>query len=254
VHVSFPKLFADTEVMEFDQTKAPFNDVRVRRAFSLALNREQIMKVAMLGTAGYGTKIAPYEQPYAYTSKRAAKLPYFQQNLARAKQLMHAAGYGNGLDTVMEVSQQYYPDVPTATIMQQQVAQIGIHMKLQEVEWTKELNDFIGTKNPLSMIGTIWQPDPDASVYDIYYSKSSINLGKWKDPQIDRLLQQGRVTYDIKKRAAIYKQIERIVADKVYLVFPFAWPGQWEMWRTNVHGYHVTPGGHRVWLKTTWKS
>ena len=253
VHVSFPKRFSDTEVLEFDQTQPPFKDVRVRRAFSLALNREQIMKIVMLGHAGYGTKVAPYEQPYAYTSKQAASLPYFKENLSLAKKLMQQAGYAHGFDTVMEVSPQYYQDIPTATIIQQQVARAGIRIKLKQAEWTAELNDFIGTKNPLSMIGTIWQPDPDASLYDIYYSKSPINLGKWRDPKIDHLLQLGRTTYDTKKRVAIYRQIEHIVADQVYLVFPFAWPGQWEMWRTNVHGYLPTPGGHRVHLKQTWK-
>jgi peptide/nickel transport system substrate-binding protein len=253
VHVSFPKRFSDTEVLEFDQTQPPFKDVRVRRAFSLALNREQIMKIVMLGHAGYGTKVAPYEQPYAYTSKQAASLPYFKENLSLAKKLMQQAGYAHGFDTVMEVSPQYYQDIPTATIIQQQVARVGIRIKLKQAEWTAELNDFIGTKNPLSMIGTIWQPDPDASLYDIYYSKSPINLGKWRDPQIDHLLQLGRTTYDTKKRVAIYRQIEHIVADQVYLVFPFAWPGQWEMWRTNIHGYTPTPGGHRVHLKQTWK-
>ncbi len=253
IHVNFPKRFSNTEVLEFDQTKPPFNDVRVRRAFSLAMNREQIMKIVMLGHAGYGTKIAPYEQPYAYTSAEAAHLPYFQENLPQAKKLMAEAGYANGIDTVMEISPQYYQDVPTATIIQQQVARVGIRIHLQQAEWTKELGDFIATKNPLSMIGTIWQPDPDASVYDIYYSKSSINLGKWKDPEIDRLLQQGRTTYDIKKRVAIYRKIEHTVADKAYLVFPFAWPGLWEMWRSDVHDYIPTPGAHRVYLKQTWK-
>lgn len=254
VHVSFPNRFSDTEVLEFDQTKPPFNDVRVRRAFSSALNRAQIMRIVMLGHAGYGTKIAPYELPYAYTSAQVAKLPYFQENLPLARQLLKQAGHPNGFDTVMEISSQYYQDVPTASIIQQQVARVGIHIKLQQTEWTKELGDFIATKNPLSMIGTIWQPDPDAQIYDIYYSKSPINLGKWSDPTIDRLLQQGRTTYNNQRRAAIYKQIEHIVADKAYLIFPFSWPGQWEMWRTNVHGYLPTPGGHRVYLKQTWKS
>ena len=253
VHVSFPKPFSNTEVLEFDQTKAPYNDVRVRRAFSLTINREQIRKTVMLGHAGYGTKIAPYEQPYAYTSAEAAKLPYFQPNLPLAKKLMAEAGYARGFDTVMEISPQYYQDVPTATIIQQQVAQIGIRIHLQQAEWTKELSDFIATKNPLSMIGTIWQPDPDASVYDIYYSKSPINLGKWSDSTIDHLLELGRTTYSIKKRVAIYRQIERIVADKVYLIFPFSWASPYEMWRTNVHGYIPMPGGHRVYLKQTWK-
>jgi peptide/nickel transport system substrate-binding protein len=173
--------------------------------------------------------------------------------LPLAKKLMAEAGYPHGFDTVMEISPQYYQDVPTATIIQQQVAQIGIRIHLQQAEWTKELSDFIATKNPLSMIGTIWQPDPDASVYDIYYSKSPINLGKWSDPTIDHLLELGRTTYSIKKRVAIYRQIERIVADKVYLIFPFSWASPYEMWRTNVHGYIPMPGGHRVYLKQTWK-
>ena len=46
------------------------------------------------------------------------------------------------------------------------------------------------------MIPLVWQPDPDAHAYDIFHSGSNINLGKFKDAQVDQLLEQGRTTLD----------------------------------------------------------
>ena len=114
------------------------------------------------------------------------------------------------------------------------------------------IGDFVGTKVPMSMIGTTWQPDPDGDVYAIYYSKSPINIGKWSDPEIDRLLQEGRTTYDVTKRADIYHKIEYRVADQCYLIYPYNRGGFVEIWRNNVHGYATTPGNHRVALRETW--
>ncbi len=252
VHVEQRKYYAFREGLELDQTKAPFNDVRVRQALSLSLNRSEIASLVMLGNATVGTCIPPAAAPYGDSAQLAASLPNYQENLTQARSLLSQAGYPNGFNTLLEVSPAYYQDVPTGEIIQQQAARAGIKIQLKQAEWGKELTDYLKTANPMTMIGLVWQPDPDGYIFNIFYSKSPINLGKWSDPEVDSLMQQGRSTYDVATRLSIYQRIQQIVADKAYFIIPYVRTGQREVWRDSVHGYIPTPGNHRVYLRQTW--
>jgi peptide/nickel transport system substrate-binding protein len=108
----------------------------------------------------------------------------------------------------------------------------------------------------MSMIPTVWQPDPDAHVYDIYRSDSSINLGKFNDPYVDQLLESGRTTIDREKRIAIYQQLQRHAAEQAYMIFIYA-SGAVELVRDAVKGYVSLPGAQpgsrsRQFFKQVW--
>ena len=108
----------------------------------------------------------------------------------------------------------------------------------------------------MAMIPLVWQPDPDAHVYDIFHSASSINLGKFNDRVVDRLLEQGRTTLEPIRRAAIYRALQQHVADQVYMVFPYA-SGATELIYERVKGYASIPGAapgsrSRQFFKQVW--
>ena len=226
--------------MAFNQTKAPFNDVRVRRAVSVGLNRREIIASVLRGRGSITTKIPPCDAPFGYSGDDKG-LPYYAHDAAQAKKLLAEAGFANGLDTTLEVSPRFPQTVRTAEVMKEQLAAAGIRVTLKQTEWGAALKNFVRTEyDGMSMIPLVWQPDPDAHAYDIFHSGSSINLGKFKDPQVDQLLERGRTTLPRDQRVAIYRDLQRHMADQAYLIFPYA-SGATEVVREQRQGLHVHP-------------
>jgi peptide/nickel transport system substrate-binding protein len=242
--------------MAFNQTKPPFTDVRVRRAVSVGINRREIIASVLRGRGAITTKIPPCDAPYGYTGDDKG-LPYYANDPALGRRLLAEAGFAGGLDTALEVSPRFPQTVRTAEVMKEQLAAIGVRVALKQVEWGAALKNFVRTEyDGMSMIPLVWQPDPDAHVYDIFHSGSNINLGKFKDAKVDQLLEQGRTTLDREKRIAIYRDLQRYMADQAFLIFPYA-SGATEVLREAVKGYISIPGAQpgsrsREFFKQTW--
>lgn len=241
-------------LVQFDQAKPPFSDVRVRRAFSLAVNREQIVKLVWRGKAGMTASLPPAQMPYAVPSDDVANLPYMKEDLEQAKKLLADAGYPNGFETEFAVSPSNYGDVPVVQIIQQQVGRIGIKISIQQMEWGNLVNAFQTTGSPISMAGLVWGPDPDTNITIRLDSHSPVNPGKTADPDLDKLLADGRSTYDIDAREKIYRAVQERVADQAFVVTPCATPMRWEMWRSQLQGYRPYPSAQRVALREAWMS
>lgn len=250
-----PSAETNEEGMAFNQTEAPFNNVDVRRAVSEAINRQQIIKLVLDGHGSVGSKIPPGEKPYGYNGP-ASGLPYSSYDPSGAKTLLAKAGYPHGFSTTLNISTQYPQDVQTAQLIKSQLAKVGISVSIKQTDWTTELNNYVATKyTGMSMIPLVWQPDPDADVYDIWYSKSPINLGKFNSPVVDRLLQLGRTQQSVAQRAKTYIALEKYVAKMAYMVFPFDRDADAQVVTSNVHGFVAENSGlHESSLLNTWLS
>lgn len=247
-----PQSYSRLLLLEFDQRRPPFSDVRVRRAFSLALNRELIIKVVWRGRAGLTAALPPSQAPFAVPSSEVLGLPYAKQDVAAAKALMAEAGYAGGFDTTFAVSPSNYGDVQIAQIVQQLVGRIGIRIKILQKEWGNLVADFQSTESPISMAGLVWGPDPDTNISIRLDSHSTVNPGKTADPVLDGLLAKGRESYDVAERVKIYRAVQHRVADMVYVINPCASALRWEMWSTRLHGYRTMPSEQRVYLRQAW--
>ena len=203
--------FSATMAVWFNQTKPPFNDVRVRRAVSLALDRRAMINAVLRGHGAIATKIPP-SSPFGYRGD-GHDLPYYQHDPQAARRLLTEAGHPGGLDTAIEVASNFPINVRMAEVMKEQLAQAGISLDIHQMEYGASLTRCIRTQEDgMCIIRHVWQPDPDAYLYQIYYSTSAINLGKWNDPLVDQWLDQGRTTLDPAKRVQIYAKLERRVA------------------------------------------
>jgi peptide/nickel transport system substrate-binding protein len=247
-----PKAYSRLLLLEFDQRRPPFSDVRVRRAFSLALDRELIVKVVWRGQAGLSAALPPAQAPFAVPSGDVLGLPYAKEDVAAAKALMAEAGYASGIDTTFAVSPSNYGDVLIAQIIQQQVARIGIRINILQKEWGNLVADFQSTESPISMAGLVWGPDPDTNISIRLDAHSTVNPGKTADPALDDLLAKGRQSYDMAERVRIYRAVQQRIADMAYVITPCASPLRWEMWTTKLHGYRAVPSAQRVYLRQAW--
>lgn len=222
--------------------EGPTKDVRVRRALSLATDRKGVIDTVLFGYGEVGTKISCGKVPYGWCEGKDPPLPYYQYDPEGARKLLAEAGYPNGLDLTMQVSLPL--DVQTAEILAEQWKQVGINLKIERIaDFNQQLDNYINVKHQLSIVSLVWQPDPHSDVYQIYYSTSKINLGKFADPKLDALLDAGKTELDVQKRIKIYKDIQTLVADQAYMIYPYTKPIYWQYVKDYVKGYKATPNG-----------
>lgn len=219
----------------FNTGKKPFDDARVRRAVSYAIDREAVSKAAFFG---YGKPIygapTPEDSPYYDKSLDGT----YKRDTAKARALLAEAGYGNGVDASMVVFQGLGIYTTMAQVVQANLKEVGINLKLEPVEWAtlverKNRGDYESMIYGVS----VKLPDPDAYAY--YLGGDSSYWAKpigYRDPELEKLLAQGRALTDPKARQPIYQQAEKRILETSPWVF-VSWREQAQGYLRKVQGY-----------------
>jgi peptide/nickel transport system substrate-binding protein len=234
----------------FKENEKPFDDVRVRQALSLALNRKQIVDTVLGGFGSVGTFLPP-TQLGGYKGD-GSDLPYYQQDVAQARKLLQDAGYADGLKVpVFKIVAANQLDVQLAQLMKEQWAAAGIDVTINPMEVGAIIKDWLEGNYSMVMVGGAWVADPDGEVIRLY-SKDSFakNMGL-ADPKLDEMIEAGRVETDDAKRVAVYKGIEKYVLEQVYTIIPYTYPLRWELTWDYVKGYDVMASNARLSLRKT---
>jgi peptide/nickel transport system substrate-binding protein len=235
----------------FKLTEKPFDDVRVRRAMSLALNRQQLVDTVLGGFGSVGTFLPP-SQLAGYKGD-GNDLPHYKQNVAEAKKLLAEAGHPNGL-TVPEfkIVSANALDVQVAQLMKEQWAAAGINVTLNPMEVGAILKDWNSGTYSIAMVGTTWAADADAE-FNRFNSKSPFGKAMGiNDPKVDELIEAGRVESDQAKRISIYQQAQQLVLDQVYVIVPYTYPLRWELTWEHVKDYDVMASNGRQSVRKVW--
>ena len=206
-------------VMNLDNP--PFDDVRVRRAMALSVDRDSIIDSLAGGMAAYS-----YGQDFTYFGREWPWEPeelgdWHNYNPELAKELMAEAGYPDGIDRPLECFTAYtsglWFDVSAAAFNQWR--EIGIEVDHQysadQSQWQSQYfqtnyDDMMG----INFIGPGW--DPDAFTYQALHSQSPRNYFHVNDPDLDRLTEQQRHEMDVDARQEILREIMDIDLDQVY--------------------------------------
>jgi peptide/nickel transport system substrate-binding protein len=234
----------------FDLTSPPFNDVRVRRAMSLAIDRKAVAKTVLGDFGAVGTFLPP-SQFAGYTGD-GSDLPYYKQDVAMAKSLLKEAGMDTLTVPEFKVVAANALDVQCAQVMKEQWAAAGINVTINPMEVGAILKDFSAGTYKMAVVGGVWAPDPDAEVGRFYSKTTSSKVPGINDPDLDALIEKGRITTDTQQRVAIYKQIQQRVLDQVYVIVPYVYPLRWELTWNFVKGYEVMPSNARLTVRKTW--
>lgn len=232
----------DGLVMRPDQP--PFDDVRVRQAFKLAVDRAGLLQVA---AQGHG--VLANDQPIAPASPFWADLPIPQQDLAKAKALLAEAGYPDGLAVTLVVAE-IWPGLTTVAVaIQEMVKPAGITIELQPVsvdlfwgQYYQEAALFMG----------YWSsdPDPDILFSSSYHSQAPFNDAGWQNPVLDALIEAGRLERAPAKRKAIYAEAQQLIAEQGCIMIPYHRPLLFGA-RTNVKNLRQEfsySGPREVWM------
>lgn len=194
--------------IQINNQKAPFNDVRVRKALNMAINREQLQAVAL----GGGGRLAPYGiSPYAPQWRDDDPLPAY--DVEGAKKLLAEAGFPNGLDVTLTCREGDYQK-PASEVVQANWAEIGVNCKVEVMEKSAQMNDLIagnyqlGWQQTTDVIndGTIWGMANDSH----YWGGKGANRAFYKNDRFDELNAMQKIELDQNKRMEYFKEMKEI--------------------------------------------
>jgi peptide/nickel transport system substrate-binding protein len=191
----------------------PFDNVKVRQAMKLVVDREAMVKTALLGfgIAGNDNPILP-SSPDAYTTEIKAR------DVAKAKQLLAEAGHPDGLSVDLYVGEVYPGIMPMAQAYQQMAAEAGITVNLI-VGPAGEFWDNVWMKYPFTV--STWGMRPTPLALSVAYRKAA----KWNETHFyrddfDALLDKAAVTLDADARRKVYQDAQRMIAEEGGTIIP----------------------------------
>ncbi len=207
-----------------------FQDVRVREALSLAIDRQSLID-SMLG--GAATACTCFLAP-AIPGSLGKDAEPFAYDPERARQLLAEAG-ADGLSFTATTRTATMTSILTA--VQGMWEEVGVHMEIQQVDPAVYSSDqaagnlrcFLQSWFPL-------YPDADNNMYSYFHSTAaSAKSSFYSNPEFDALMEQGRAETDAASRAEIYRQADGILTHQDYACLPLYWPQLQFVAKENVH-------------------
>jgi peptide/nickel transport system substrate-binding protein len=229
-----------------------FGDKRIRQAITSAIDKDELIHGVLfgMGQKAHGPIVPgrwaynPDVRDIAYDPNHAATL------LAQAGwKEMNADGIlvkdGKPLQFTILTNQGNQQRLLSAQIIQQRLKYVGIGVKIRIVEWATFLKEYID-KGKFEVVMLAWNISQDPDMYDVWHSSKTnpgeLNFIGFKNAEVDRLLVEGRSTFDIAKRRQAYFRIQEILADEQPYTFLYV-PDSLPVVSSRIRGVEVAPIG-----------
>lgn len=192
---------------ELNHRRKPFDDVRIRRAVNLAVDRRAIIERLLLG----GGKVPTGPAPSGVTYR--VNLPEYRYDPDEARRLLAEAGYPQGFSTVLWTpAARYGKDREVAQAVQAYLAEVGIRAEIRVWEWG-------------AYVSAIARPDKDAGLYLLgvsiptadwrfyrnFRSDAPTNYSGYRNAEVDRLLDEARSATQESRKKELYARIQRVL-------------------------------------------
>ena len=193
------------EYIGMNTSQEKFSDVRVRKAINMAIDKQVFIDAIIEGRGtvanSYINKMVP-----GWTDEVSG----YDVNIEEAKKLLAEAGYPNGFDCSIYVN----GDTRTrsATIVQAQLAEIGINVEISTYEWGALLEILTAGTHEMFLLG--WSNgsfDADGSTYQLFHTDNfgaSGNRAWLDDEEVDGLIEAAQKELDNEKRMELYKELQ----------------------------------------------
>ncbi len=214
----------------------------VRRAIAHAIDRRRIIRFLL------GPATRPAESIFApehWASAPGLKPYRYDPELAR--QLLRKAGYGPQHPLVIGYKTSSDPfRIRLATILQRQLQQVGIQMRLRSLDFATVFGDIKAGRFNLYSLSWVGVKSPDILRY-VFHSKSvppsGANRGRYHNPVVDRLIDEADNSDSLARRIVLYRRIQRIVHhDLVYI--PLWYEEHFFAARSDIRGYRIAGDGN----------
>ncbi len=220
--------------------RAPFDDARVRLAMSCAIDREAIAQLVFLGDALPSGPIPPSMTDWALPTD---EMPCYTRDLDRARELLAEAGYPDGFASTMVGTTRFPVDIEVGQVMKEQLAEVGIEMEIEQVEWGDLLDLWITRFDfDTLLITSFTGRDPDANFGRRFESTSTRNAVGYDNPEVDDLIARSRTTIDFDTRWEIFRDLQLIITEESAKIFVVEYP-YYEVYRDEVVNWVTHPMG-----------
>jgi peptide/nickel transport system substrate-binding protein len=199
----------------------PFNDARVRRAISHAIDRQALIEAVWV-RGKPSPSISPGLVEWSLPIERlGAGAKYYQYDPKEARRLLAEAGYSKGFKTTLTVAGSRGHDIiDDAQLIQRFLKEVGIEAELKIQEYGAYVATTVQGKYEglvRSPIGIAWEPD--RRLYRAYSADSTLNTGHVNDATLTAMVKEQRRTKDLEARRKIIFDIQRYAAEQQYYIY-----------------------------------
>ncbi len=225
----------------FNMENPIFEDVRVREAINLAIDVDSMVQAPTIMN-GLGKEAnTPISNKVFGWSENVKAYGYDPE---RAKELLKEAGKE---DLKFNIWTNENPTrVQAATVMQSQLAEVGITANVVQMEWGAYLDGTANGEHDVFILGWVSSTgDPDYGMYPLFHSEAKGAAGNrtfYENPEADALLEAGRAAGTEAERLEIYEEIQQLIMDD-FVHIPLWYTSRVHAMNKNVEGFEAHPAG-----------
>ena len=223
----------------------PFDDVRVRRAFNFAIDRDKLRQAVLFGTGVDALSIVP-----PIVESYDPSFFAYAHDPAKARTLLAEAGVASGLEVELNFSDIFWWEESMAIQIADQLKQVGVGVKLQKITGSdmraktapgrQELAFFTFEDGPIVL-------DPVYALALMAHSKGVSNRGRYASPALDAVIDEAKRTLDAGRRDALMREAQKMwVYDAPWIMTVY--PQTFECMAPAVSGWVPHPDEHERWV------
>jgi peptide/nickel transport system substrate-binding protein len=218
--------------MSMNYGRPPFDNRDVRRAISLAVDREAVAEAAWFGAAQANQTAIPEDSFFYYDYAP------FERDVDQARQLLQQAGVTTPLTMGLMVTDEYPETVTAAQVIASQLEEVGITVEIETLDFATWLDRQGAGDYDAFYLGWLGNLDPAAYYQEQHQTDGPNNYQGYSNPQVDQLLQQGATETEDEARKAIYDQAAQIIVDDVSYLYLYN-PDVVQAWAPGLSGYQI---------------
>src|ERR671935_720074 len=240
--LSYNLLFMNTK-------RKPLDNLKVRQAIAYAIDRKAIIDAVAFGEGEVAGPIAPALANYALPT---SQYPLYTRDVTKAKQLLQQANVGSVSFTIMTSTTEPAYGKDEAQLVQAQLAEAGITVKIETVEFTQYVDRWLKSDFDIATGLNGGGPDPDFYVFRYFTDDGNLNqIVSYKNPTSSDAIKQARAATDVAKRKDLYTTAQKELVNGV----PFIWlfvGRDYNATLPTTKGFTHLPTGSIIYLRQTW--
>jgi peptide/nickel transport system substrate-binding protein len=230
-----------------DGSANPLSDVRVRQALNYAVNRDALIQLVTFGTGKPMKSFMSSSTPLFDTTQKG-----YSYDPAKAKSLLAAAGFGNGVDVTALSTSGSADDQALLTAIQQMWGAVGVRLKIEQLDNATKTARY--RANDFQMRTGAWtddiaDPSEITGYYAVYGDTEAAHTG-FKNDTIEKLFVQSQQEPSRVKRASLYRQIQTLYTNASPTIYLFETPYPVALTK-NVKGFIQIPLGNNIFERTS---